>query len=99
MLANPSAEIPFEQHAADTGASVRTLARLFQRSLGMGFAAWRRQVQLATAVAALSAGTPVSRIAHELGYTPGAFSEMFRRELGVVPSEWAAATPYAKGTG
>ncbi|MPT27116.1 MAG: AraC family transcriptional regulator, partial [Achromobacter sp.] len=82
VMANPSAEISVEQHAADVGASVRTLARLFQSSLGMGFAAWRRQVQLATAVAALAAGTPVNRIAHELGYTPGAFSEMFRRELG-----------------
>ncbi|MEL7941445.1 helix-turn-helix transcriptional regulator [Pseudomonas delhiensis] len=93
VMANPSAEIPVEQHAADVGASVRTLARLFQRSLGMGFAAWRRQVQLATAVAALAAGTPVNRIAHELGYTPGAFSEMFRRELGVVPSAWVATGP------
>ncbi|MDF3931809.1 AraC family transcriptional regulator [Pseudomonas citronellolis] len=99
VLARPSAEIPFEQHAAEVGASVRTLARLFQRSLGMGFAAWRRQVQLATAVAALTAGTPVGRVAHDLGYTPGAFSEMFRRELGVAPSEWAAAASDAEGSG
>ncbi len=85
VMAEPSQEISFEQHAADAGASVRTLARLFQRSLGMGFAQWRRQVQLATAVAQLNEGMPVSQIAHGLGYQPGSFSEMFRRELGVAP--------------
>lgn len=90
VMAEPSQEISFEQHAADAAASVRTLARLFQRSLGMGFAQWRRQVQLATAVARLSEGQPVSQIAHALGYQPGSFSEMFRRELGVSPSEYAA---------
>jgi methylphosphotriester-DNA--protein-cysteine methyltransferase len=42
---------------------VRTLARLFQNNLGMGFAEWRRQVQLATAVAALIQGQSVSGIA------------------------------------
>ncbi|MBO3274455.1 AraC family transcriptional regulator [Pseudomonas schmalbachii] len=91
VMAAPSQDIPFEQHAADAGASVRTLARLFQRSLGMGFAAWRRQVQLATAVAALTEGTPVSVIAHSLGYQAGSFSEMFRRELGVSPSAYLTA--------
>ena len=88
VMAEPSQEISFEQHAADAGASVRTLARLFQRSLGMGFAQWRRQVQLATAVAQLNEGLAVSQIAHGLGYQPGSFSEMFRRELGVTPSEY-----------
>jgi AraC-like DNA-binding protein len=72
---------------------VRTLARLFQRSLGMGFAQWRRQVQLATAVAQLTEGMAVSQIAPGLGYQPGSFSEMFSRELGMVPSEYCAGRP------
>ncbi|MFP3526615.1 hypothetical protein SB912_29430, partial [Pantoea sp. SIMBA_072] len=38
VMAAPSLEIPFEQHAEAAGASVRTLARLFQQHLGMGFA-------------------------------------------------------------
>ena len=88
VMASPSLAISFEQHAADIGASVRTLSRLFQRSLGMGFAEWRRQVHLATAVAALADDTPVSVVAHSLGYLPGSFSEMFRREMGVTPSEY-----------
>lgn len=88
VIASPSQAFSFEQHAAAVGASVRTLARLFQASLGMGFAEWRRQVQLATAVAELIEGTPVSRIAADLGYRPSSFSDMFRRELGVAPSEY-----------
>ncbi|QJI37350.1 AraC family transcriptional regulator [Pseudomonas sp. ADAK13] len=88
VMASPSLDIPFEQHAEASGASVRTLARLFQNSLGMGFAEWRRQVQLATAVAELIQGQSVSAIARSLGYSPSSFSDMFRRELGMAPSQY-----------
>jgi AraC-like DNA-binding protein len=67
---------------------VRTLARLFKDGLGMGFAEWRRQVQLATAVAELIQGVSISAIARKLGYSPSSFSDMFRRELGVAPSQF-----------
>jgi AraC-like DNA-binding protein len=88
VIDNPSAEIGFEQHAATVGASVRTLSRLFTRELGMGFAEWRRQVQLAVAVSRLAEGQPVSAVARMLGYLPSSFSDMFRRELGMAPSEF-----------
>jgi AraC-like DNA-binding protein len=88
VMAAPSLDIPFEHHAQSAGASVRTLARLFKDGLGMGFAEWRRQVQLATAVAELIQGVPVSAIARDLGYSPSSFSDMFRRELGVAPSQF-----------
>lgn len=88
VMASPSLDISFEDHAAQAGASVRTLARLFQSRLGMGFAEWRRQVQLATALAELIQGLPVSTIARSLGYSPSSFSDMFRRELGVAPSQY-----------
>jgi AraC-like DNA-binding protein len=105
VIDNPSVDISFEQHAANVGASVRTLSRLFTRELGMGFAQWRRQVQLAIAVSRLAEGQPVSIVARTFGYLPSSFSDMFRRELGVPPSEFrpdetlgqaagqAAATP------
>jgi AraC-like DNA-binding protein len=86
VIENPSVDIGFEQHAANVGASVRTLARLFTRELGMGFAEWRRQVQLAIAVSRLAEGQPVSAVARQFGYLPSSFSDMFRRELGVPPS-------------
>ncbi|SDR41820.1 transcriptional regulator, AraC family [Paraburkholderia fungorum] len=86
VIGNPSIEISFEQHAASAGASVRTLARLFTRELGIGFAEWRRQVQLAVAVSWLAEGRSVSSIARSLGFQPSSFSDMFRRELGAPPT-------------
>ena len=86
VIDNPSIAISFEQHAAAVGASVRTLARLFTRELGMGFAEWRRQVQLAVAVSGLAEGRAVSSIARSLGFQPSSFSDMFRRELGAPPT-------------
>ncbi|MCX4144228.1 MULTISPECIES: helix-turn-helix domain-containing protein [Paraburkholderia] len=86
VIDNPSIAISFEQHAASVGASVRTLARLFTRELGVGFAEWRRQVQLAVAVSGLAEGRPVSSIARSLGFQPSSFSDMFRRELGAPPT-------------
>ncbi len=88
VMIEPSIHVPFEQHAENAGASVRTLSRLFQGVLGMGFAEWRRQVQLATAVAEIIQGVPVSTIARSLGYSPSSFSDMFRRELGMAPSQY-----------
>jgi AraC-like DNA-binding protein/mannose-6-phosphate isomerase-like protein (cupin superfamily) len=86
VIDNPSIAISFEQHAASVGASVRTLARLFTRELGIGFAEWRRQVQLAVAVSWLAEGRPVSSVARSLGFQPSSFSDMFRRELGAPPT-------------
>ncbi|WP_454255808.1 AraC family transcriptional regulator [Pseudomonas sp. Marseille-Q8238] len=91
VMAAPSLDISFEQHAQAVGASVRTLSRLLLRDLGMGFAEWRRQVQLASASAALIQGEPIGRIARELGYQPASFSDMFRRELGMAPSSYRDA--------
>jgi AraC-like DNA-binding protein len=105
VIAQPSIAISFEQHAASVGASVRTLARLFTRELGIGFAEWRRQVQLAVAVSQLAEGHSVSTIARALGFQPSSFSDMFRRELGTPPtafdprgtlSEAASASAEAK---
>lgn len=92
VIENPSIAIGFEQHAASVGASVRTLARLFTRELGMGFAEWRRQVQLAVAVSGLAEGRAVSQIARELGFQPSSFSDMFRRELGAAPTGFDAGS-------
>lgn len=86
VIAEPSLDVSFEQHAASVGASSRTLSRLFRRELGIGFAEWRRQVQLAVAVSRLAEGQPVSRVARSLGYLPSSFSDMFRRELGASPT-------------
>ena len=94
VIDNPSLNMNIEYYAEQAGASVRTLARLFKQELGMGFAEWRRQVQLAIATSRLAEGQSVSTIARSLGYLPSSFSDMFRRELGVTPAAYQPlATP------
>src|SRR5690606_4023963 len=88
VKSEPSLAIAFEMLAENAVASVRTLARRFQSAIAMSFAARPRQVQLATAVAEIIQGVPVSTIARSLGYSPSSFSDMFRRELGVAPSKY-----------
>lgn len=88
VIDNPSQDISLEQYAERAGASVRTLSRLFKEQLGMGFAEWRRQVQLAVATSRLAEGHAIHAIARSLGYLPSSFSDMFRRELGVAPAAY-----------
>jgi AraC-like DNA-binding protein/quercetin dioxygenase-like cupin family protein len=91
VIDNPSIAVSFAQYADDAGASVRTLSRLFKQELGIGFAEWRRQVQLAVALSRLAEGQSVSQIARSLGYLPSSFSDMFRRALGAAPTEYVAS--------
>jgi AraC-like DNA-binding protein len=98
VISNPSVDLGFEHHAASVGVSVRTLSRLFTRELGLGFAEWRRQVQLTIALSKLAEGQTVSSVARSLGYLPSSFTDMFRRELGTPPSEFRPdETPTASG--
>jgi AraC-like DNA-binding protein/mannose-6-phosphate isomerase-like protein (cupin superfamily) len=87
LLANPENDATLEIWATTAGASARTLARLFQRQLNMGFGAWRQRVRFHNAVEALVAGQPIGRVARNNGYrSPSAFSAAFRKAIGVPPS-------------
>ena len=75
--------------ATHSGASERTLARLFRDELGMGFQRWRQQVVLAHALPMLARGTPVSQVAAASGYaSDSAFTAMFRSALGQPPTRF-----------
>src|SRR5262249_49287718 len=89
LLQNPSDGRTCEEWGARVGASPRTLERLFAKQTHMSFSMWRRQARLLEAMSRLAAGTPVTRIAHDLGYdSPSAFTAMFRKALGAPPSEY-----------
>jgi AraC-like DNA-binding protein len=89
LLQNPSDGRTCEEWGAHVGASPRTLERLFAKQAHMSFSMWRRQARLLEAMSRLAAGTPVTQIAHELGYdSPSAFTAMFRKTLGAPPSEY-----------
>ncbi|GAA2094770.1 helix-turn-helix transcriptional regulator [Streptomyces albiaxialis] len=72
---------------AEAGAGERTLSRLFRHELGMTFPQWRTQLRLYHALRMLAEGLPVTTVAHRCGWSsPSAFTDVFRRAFGHVPS-------------
>jgi AraC-like DNA-binding protein len=100
VLQDPTRHATLEAWAQDTGASGRTVARLFQRELGTTFMQWRQQVVLARALPLIAGGRPLAQVADALGYdSASAFSAMFRKALGAPPSRFlvrARNTPPAR---
>jgi len=86
VLDDPTRHATLDGWASDSGASPRTVARLFRSELGTSFVQWRHQVLLARAVALAARKVPMANIASELGYaSPSAFSAMVRRSVGAPP--------------
>ncbi|MBS0508938.1 MAG: helix-turn-helix transcriptional regulator [Proteobacteria bacterium] len=89
VIADPTRHETLADWARDTGASPRTVARLFRQELSSTFTQWRQQVILARAVALAAGRRPINQIAAELGYnSPSAFSAMVRRAVGLAPGEF-----------
>jgi AraC-like DNA-binding protein/quercetin dioxygenase-like cupin family protein len=87
LLSDPGATLTLAHWATQVGASERTLARLFERDLGMRFGQWRQQVRLAHAAPMIARGMPMAQVASELGYaSQSAFSAMFKKTFGNSPS-------------
>ena len=87
VLAEPGASLTLSDWAARVGASERTLARLFERELGLTFGQWRQQARLAHAAPLIARGMPLAQVADALGYaSQSAFSAMFRKTFGKSPS-------------
>lgn len=68
------------------GASEKTIGRIFQRETGMSYQQWRQQWRLMKAVELLAAGSRVSEIAQELGFSSdSAFISFFKHSTGTTP--------------
>lgn len=88
---DPGSSRPLSTIARESGASPRTIERLFARETGLSFGRWRRQARLVYAAGLLAEGESVTRVALLAGYDgTSAFVAMFRRELGVTPGRYAA---------
>jgi AraC-like DNA-binding protein len=89
LTVDPADKRSLAAWARTAGASARTLARLFHRETGLGFAHWRQQARLLRALERLAAGDPVTTVALDLGYEgPSAFIAMFRSRLGATPGRY-----------
>lgn len=75
--------------AVKFSASGRTLNRHFYQQTGMQFSEWVRRARLLHALTRLAQGEQITRVALDSGYaSPGAFSAMFRRVMGMTPSDY-----------
>lgn len=92
FLQSPNIQTAPDDWAKQLHKSLRSFNRLFRQQTGMSFGAWRQQACLLAALPRLSAGQSVTQVALELGYdSPSAFSTMFRKRLGRVPSGFGRA--------
>ena len=89
VIDDPSRWRTLEEWAESTGASPRTIARLFRSELGTTFLQWRQQVLLSKALSMAARKVPMAVISAELGYaSPSAFTAMVRRSVGEPPSRF-----------
>lgn len=89
LHANPADARSIDDWGRALGASARTLARRFEKEVGVSLRQWRYRLRLFLAVEWLSAGRSVTEVALALGYaSTSAFTYMFRQEMGRSPSEW-----------
>lgn len=87
FIDNPSQESKLENWAVKLNMSSRTLARLFQKELGMSYGEWRKRTRLLLCIQRLACGVSILEVALEHGYqSPSAFSAMFKRTMGYTPS-------------
>jgi AraC-like DNA-binding protein len=92
LLADPGADTGFADLARGSGASLRTLQRLFLAETALSLEAWRGRARMQQAVVSLSNGAPVTSAALDAGYqSASAFIAAFKRAFGVTPARWRAA--------
>ncbi len=86
-IKDPSDDRTLAQLCRVSGASKRSIERLFQREIGMTFGRWRQQLRLMQGMRLLAEGAKVTDAAVESGYsTPSAFISMFKKTLGMTPT-------------
>ncbi len=89
FIKNPCDSRTLAQLCRVSGASKRSIERLFQQEIGMTFGKWRQQLRLMQGMRLLAEGANVTHAALECGYsTPSAFISMFRKVLGTTPSSY-----------
>jgi AraC-like DNA-binding protein len=87
ILADPADRRTLDDWADEAGASVRTLARLFEEELRISFVTWRQRVRFHNALEAIVAREPIGLVAKRNGYrSASAFSAAFRSVMGQHPS-------------
>lgn len=92
LLHEPNDPLSLDDWAEIIHTSSRTLSRLFIKETGLTFSDWRQRLYVKEAIKRLGQGQSVTRVSFDLGYrNQSAFTQMFRRTTGKVPSDFKAA--------
>lgn len=87
LIADPADERDLDHWASWAAVSSRTLSRRFVSETGFNFTAWRQRARLMRSLEMLAAGTPVTAVALDLGYsTASSFINLFKRMFGETPA-------------
>lgn len=91
LLGAPSEKSSKTDWATRIGMSERSMSRVLQSEIGMGFGQWRRQLHVILALQLLTRGESVQTVAFELGYeNASGFVTMFRKAVGKPPARYLA---------
>lgn len=83
---DPADNTPLAELGRATGASARTLSRLFHDELGMTFYGWRTQLRIYHALILLAEGHDTTHVAHACGWSnPSSFITAFTTLIGTTP--------------
>jgi len=86
---HPAEPASLERLSRESGASKRTIERIFLTETTMSFRQWRQRSRLLYAMQLLAAGEKVTGAALDSGYSsPSAFISMFKKQLGVTPARY-----------
>ena len=97
LFADTGDQRPLDELCYASGASKRTMQRLFIEETTMPFSKWRQRLRLVTAMQRLAAGEAVTTVALESGYNSvSAFVAMFHKQLGMTPGRYLSAGRQSK---
>lgn len=92
LLEDPGSDAGLAELARGSGASLRTLQRVFHADTGLSLDAWRGRARMQQAVVSLSAGAQVTTAAVDAGYgSVSAFIAAFKRTFGATPGRWRSS--------
>jgi AraC-like DNA-binding protein len=96
LLANPADHRSLDVMCSASGASRRTVERLYQHETGMTLGKWRQQLRLMHAMRLVAEGAKVTHAALAAGYsTASSFVAAFHKVLGTTPTRYLRAHPGA----
>jgi AraC-like DNA-binding protein len=89
LLRTPARRDTLHELAHASGASDRTLERLFINETGMSFSGWRQRLRMLEGMRRLLDGKSVAVVADEVGYeSVSAFVVAFKASVGETPGRW-----------